>query len=485
MNNTPSLTLDQIADMAMTERGFLPDYPREVVQQVDAMPDTLPYTGSPRDLRDKLWFSIDNPDSKDLDQLTYAEASEDGSFKAYIAVADVDSRVAKLSPTDKYAAHNTTSVYTPTKIFPMLPIRLSTDLTSLNPGVDRQAMVVEVKVSADGSFSPGEIYRALVHNKAKLSYPIVSDFLEQDTPLPEQFDEIRQLGQNVHLQDRIAQAIEQHRNKQGALGFETIEYFPEIVDGKPVGIREAVHRRADSLIENFMIAANVCVTLTLQRLGRPTLQRIVRQPKNWDRIVALARLEGIKLPKAPDSVTLMEFLNTMRARDPLRFPDLSLSIIKLIGRGEYVVIGPHAPTPGHFDLALREYAHTTAPNRRFPDLVMQRLLKCGLDGVESPYTLDDLDQYATHCTQKEDDATKVERRVRKSAAAMVLSSKIGHRFEGLVTGAAEKGTWVRLLHPPVEGRLVHGCAGLDVGDCVTVTLVSVDVLQGHINLAAC
>jgi exoribonuclease-2 len=474
------IRLTEIAELAMRERGFFSEFPKQVENEVSALHSAAEPRRAPivRDMRQVLWVSIDNDDSLDLDQLTFAQKGMAGIDKIFIAVADVDSLVKKGSAIDRYAGHNTTSVYTPTKNFPMLPPKLSTDLTSLNPDVDRSAVVVEIDVDQNGEFIHWEIYPAAVRNKGKLTYNKVAAFLEhgQKSYSPE-------INTQLTLQDEIAQRILAYRIQAGALSFASIEVEPLVRDEWAIGLVERVQNRAHHLIENFMIAANVAVSRFHADKKLPTIRRIVRQPERWERIVALAQEKGTRLPNKPDSKALRDFLTAQEKKDPERFPDLSLAIIKLIGRGEYVLGLPGEIPPGHFDLALLYYAHSTAPNRRYPDLIMQRLLKSYLYSDPLPYTHAELTSIATRCTEKEDDATKVERRVRKSAEAMVLSSQIGHTFPAFVTGASPKGTWVRLLIPPIEGKLVQGFQGVDVGDRVSVKLIKVDIANGFIDFA--
>ncbi|PIS02842.1 MAG: exoribonuclease II [Chlamydiae bacterium CG10_big_fil_rev_8_21_14_0_10_42_34] len=474
---TERLTLEKIAHQAMLEKGFVPDFPPPLLHELESIKAPAPPHEPIRDMRRLLWVSIDNDDSKDLDQLTYAEHD-----RIYIAVADVDAIVKKGSVIDHRAAHNTTSVYTPTKVFPMLPPKLSTNLTSLNPDTDRCAIVVEVKVDQSGHFELSDIYHALVHNHAQLSYTCVGALLEHTickNPMPK----ILGLKEQLILQDRFAQKIQEYRNKQGALEFGVIQLHPVIIDGIAVDLEEIGRNRAHKLIENFMIAANVASTRYLKDRGLPTLKRVVKTPKRWDRIVALANSLGGDLPSQPDPKALRHFLLEQQQSAPLQFPDLSLAMIKLLGRGEYVLGIPGKKSPGHFDLAERDYTHATAPNRRFPDLIMQRLLKSSLFDLKPAYTQKELAALAAHCTQKEDDATKVERLLLKCAAAMVLRKDVGKVFTAMVTGASPKGTWVRLEDPPIEGKLTKGFKGLDVGDYLKVKLIHVDVHNGHIDFA--
>ena len=465
----------------MVERGLLADFPSEVSQQLDtiaAAAEPRP-SKSFRDMRHLLWVSIDNDDSRDLDQVTFAENIHPGKDRIYVAVADVDAIVKRGSPIDRYALHNTTSVYTPTKVFPMLPPKLCYDLTSLNEQCDRCAIVVEMTVNEEGKYELCAVYPALVRNRAKLAYNKVADWIERDIPLPISKDLLEQLK----LQDACAVRIQQYRTEQGALGFETLEVQPIVVNEQVVRLEEKAVNRAHKLIENFMIAANVCMSRYFTDWNLPVMRRIVKTPKRWSRIVQLANQLGERLPPRPNVKALRDFLYKQRRFNPAQFPDLSLSIIKLLGRGEYVLGIPGGPAPGHFDLALRDYAHTTAPNRRFPDLVMQRLLKSQLYGEAIPYRRSELIHIAKECTKKEDDAVKVERRLIKCAAAMMLVHLVGHQYKAMVTGASRKGTWVRITNPPIEGRLTHGFEEVDVGDWIAVQLIRVDIRNGHIDFS--
>lgn len=469
------IALDEIAKEAMKERGFIPEFPPAVLQEVEGLAGPASGHRNYRDMRDKLWISIDNPESRDLDQLTYAEEG-----KIYVAVADVDALVKKGTAIDGYAAHNTTSVYTPTRIFPMLPLKLSNDLTSLNPHTDRCAIVIEVKVDKEGKFELEDLYPAIVRNQAKLDYPCVGALLEGlvcKITLPP----IPGLREQLHLQDEIAQKIQQYRNRQGALEFGEVQLKAIVVEGIPVDLEEEGRNRAHKLIENSMIAANVAATHYLKERELPILRRVVKKPKNWLRIVKLAKDLGEELPPKPEPKALRRFLLKQQKENPLSFPDLSLAIIKLLGRGEYVLGLPGKFSPGHFDLAEHEYAHATAPNRRFPDLIMQRLLKHSLFSQERAYRNEELAKLALHCTEKEDDAAKIERRMLKCAAAAIFQKRIGETFSAMVTGAGPKGTWVRLQKPPVEGKLVRGFEGADVGDFIRVKLIRVDIVNGHID----
>ena len=468
----------------MVEAGFEPDFPPAVVAETNAM------TGPPRDpdpavrdLRGRLWCSIDNDDSRDLDQLSVSEPLAGGATRILVAVADVDAAVKKGSAIDSHAATNTTSVYTPAGVFPMLPERLSTDLTSLNQDEERLAIVVDMTVGPDGATRTSEVYRAVVLNRAQLAYDGVAAWLDGTAPAPGRLQAVSGLDEQIRVQDRAAQAMKSTRHEHGALSLESGEARAVFADGVLTDLRPDEKNRAKELIEEFMVAANSCVVAFLEARKAPSLRRLLRTPERWDRIVSLAADVGESLPADPSAGALQEFLLRRRAADRARFPDLSLSVIKLLGSGEYAVQWPGQRVEGHFGLALRDYAHSTAPNRRFPDLVSQRLVRAALRGEPVPYGRDELEALARHCTEQEDDAAKIERRVRKSVAAALLSGRIGKRFDGIVTGASSKGTWVRVQHPTAEGKVVRGADGLDVGDRVAVKLVAADVERGFIDFA--
>ncbi|NJD55840.1 MAG: RNB domain-containing ribonuclease [Nitrospirae bacterium] len=476
------LILRRIARRVMLERGLLPDFSKEAIAELDTIRSAA--IGRPpevRDLRSLLWCSIDNDDSRDLDQLTVAESMQDGSTKIRVAVADVDAIVRSGSAIDGHAKHNTTSVYTDALIFPMLPEKLSTDLTSLNLDEDRIAIVVEMVVSSDGMLKDGDICRAAVSNKAKLAYNSVAAWLEDAGPLPEEIGRVEGLAGNLRMQDQAAQKMKAFRHEHGALNFETIQ-TRALFDGDEIrDLEEHRRNRAKDIIEDFMVAANGVTARFLASRTFPSLRRVVRTPKRWERIVEVAEEHDYTLPRQPDSKALEQFLIKAKGDDPVRFPDLSLTIIKLMGAGEYVAEFPGETAPGHFGLAVKDYSHSTAPNRRYPDLVTHRLLKAALSGKSVPYLPDELEGLARHCTEQEDAAVKVERQVGKSAAALLLEPRIGETFDGIVTGAAAKGTWVRIFHPPVEGKLVEGFKGADVGHKVRVQLVHTDVDKGFID----
>ena len=474
--------LRNIARRAMIERDLLPDFSAAAMAELARIQGaaTDRHAGM-RDLTGLLWASIDNDDSRDLDQLTVAEPRPDRSVKILVAIADVDALVTKESALDAHAKHNTTSVYTSGDMFPMLPEKLSTDLTSLGEGQDRLAIVVEMMIAEDGAVLSSTLFRALVHNHARLAYNGVAAWLAGEAPAPERVTAVSGLDAQLRLQDQVAQRLKVRRHQQGALSLETIE--PRAVfDGELLtDLRVEQKNRAKELIEDFMIAANQATVSYLRGKGVPSFRRILRSPERWQRIIEVAARWGEHLPPEPDARALEAFLVARRKADPLRFPDLSLAIVKLIGRGEYILDQSKDGAPEHFGLAVKGYTHSTAPNRRFPDLITQRLVKATLAGTPTPYQPEEVKYLADHCTEKEDDAEKVERRLRKSAAALLLESRIGQRFEAIVTGASDRGTWVRLLEPPVEGRVVTGTSGLDVGDSVRVELISTDVERGYID----
>jgi exoribonuclease-2 len=484
--NTPveshRMLLQNIAHQAMLDNGLLPDFSSAALAELDQLQSpALSADASLRDMRDRLWCSIDNDDSRDLDQLTVAEALPGGQVKILVSVADVDSLVKDGSPIDEHARHNTTSVYTPAEIFPMLPEKLSTDLTSLNFSEERLSIVVEMVIDVDGTLQNADVYRARVTNKAKLAYNSVAAWLEGSGPMPEAIAAVEGLAENLRLQDQTAQKMKALRETHGALSLQTIETTPVFDGDQLLALEVEEKNRAKELIEDFMIAANGVVARSLSAWKFPSIRRVVRIPKRWDRIVEIAAEHNFTLPANPDSKALEEFLVKEKAADPLRFPDLSLTVIKLLGSGEYVAELPDGDAPGHFGLAVKDYGHSTAPNRRYPDLLTERLVKAALEGQAVPYTKGELDLLATHCTEAEDAANKVERQVEKSAAALLLQSRLGEQFDAIVTGASDKGTWVRLLTIPVEGKLVRGFEGLDVGHRVRVQLISVDVQRGFID----
>jgi exoribonuclease II len=475
--------LKHLAGDAMRAHGLAPDLPPAAVAQANAA--TLATESGPeiRDLRSLLWSSIDNDDSLDLDQIEVAESVGGGQCKLRVGIADVDSVIKAGTAVDQHARINTTSVYTAAEIFPMLPERLSTNLTSLGQDQDRLCVVIEMTVEANGMLGASSIYRARVRNRAKLAYRSVAAWMQGTGPAPARVGAVAGLEEQLRLQDGVAQALKRSRQSKGALEFDTAENRAVYQDGVLIDLQPDPKNRAQELIEEFMIAANGVTARFLQQHGRSSLRRILRTPKRWDRIVQLAKDAGEKLPPAPDAIALNAFLSKRRQVDPSRFADLSLAVIKCLGAGEYVAEGPAQKPEGHFGLAVRDYTHSTAPNRRFPDLMTQRLVKAVLQNRPSPYNDTELPTLASHCTEQEANAKKVERQIEKSAAAMLLGSRIGSRFEGIVTGASDKGTWVRIAGPAAEGRVVKNFQGLDVGNHVQVQLLHVDVARGFIDFA--
>jgi VacB/RNase II family 3'-5' exoribonuclease len=466
----------------MLDQGFLPDIPAEAQQQVDRIhiqPDP-----SLRDLTNLLWSSIDNDDSRDLDQIEWAERAG-GKIRVLVAIADVDSAVAKGTPVDRYASRETTTVYAGPHTFSMLPERLSTDLTSLSEGGERAAVVIEFAVASDGSFNATAFYRARVRNHAQLTYNAVGAWLEGKAAAPPKVAASPELQAQLKLQDEAAQQLREARHRLGALTFDRVEAQPVMTDGHVTAIAARVSNRAAHLIEDFMIAANETMAQSLQAAGVSSIRRVVKAPERWARIVALAEGLHEKLPPEPDAGALDAFLVRRKAADPLHYEDLSLSVLKLMGPGEYVLSRSGDAAPGHFGLAAHDYTHSTAPNRRFADLVAQRLVKALIEHTPAhapaPYTDEELDAIARNCTLREDAARKVQRNMLKRMAAVALAPRVGATFDAVVTGATPKGVFVRVLDPPVEGRVMRGEQGLDVGDRLRVKLIATDPERGFID----
>jgi exoribonuclease-2 len=478
-------TLVVAAHAAMIEHGFQPDFPAAAAAELSAIQahPALPAAAGAQDLRNLLWSSIDNDTSRDLDQIEWAEQLADGRIRVLIGVADVDARVSEGTVLDGHAKSETTSVYTGVKVFPMLPSELSEGITSLNENEDRVALVIEYAVDQAGTATDGKCYRALVRNRAQLAYNAVGAWLEGRGPAPAKVAASSDLAAQLKLQDAAAQRMVGGRFQHGALDLETVETRPVMLADQAVDIARLEKNRATSLIEEFMVAANGVIARTFEAAGVASIRRIVRTPKRWDRIVELAEGLGTTLPAEPDSKALNDFLLAQKQKDPDHFPDLSLAVVKLMGPGEYVLVKPNEVSPGHFGLAVQDYTHSTAPNRRFPDVVTQRLMKAWLAKVAQPYSADDLNAIAVHCTLMEDNARKVEREMQKRIAAVVLHSRIGQSFPAIVTGVNNYGVFVRTLNPHVDGMVVSGGKGLDVGDKVTVKLVSTDPVRGFIDFA--
>ena len=475
--------LTQLACNAMQAHHLETGFSSAALQQLAAISAATPPDEAAlrdiRDLRDLPWCSIDNDDSRDLDQLTVLTPLGD-NLRLYVAIADVDALVPKDSPLDLQARANSATVYTSACIFPMLPERLSTDLTSLNPGVDRLALVTQMDFSANGQLLGASVYRARVHNHAQLAYDAVALWLTGDGPLPAAAQAVPEMAFQLRAQDALAQSLRALRHTNGSLEFET--FAPRAVfDGdRVVNIVQQVQNRARQLIEEIMVAANGCNARFLAHAGHGSLRRVVRSPERWQRIVDFASQFGTALPAQPDARALEAFLAERHAADPVHFPDVSLVIVKLMGSGVYQVEAPGDVAVGHFGLAVRDYTHSTAPNRRYPDLVTARLIKAVLAGLPPPYSVAELATLAAHCTRQEDAIRKVERSLRKSEAALLLQHQIGSVFDGVITGNAIDGLWVRLFTPPVEGRL-HAARARAVGDLVRVRLLSTDFARGYID----
>jgi VacB/RNase II family 3'-5' exoribonuclease len=471
------------ASAEMVREGFHPEFPDGSDGQVADIRAALEVSTnvSGRDLRALLWSSIDNDTSRDLDQIEVAERT-DGGIRVMVGIADVSAVVLKDTPVDRYAAEQTQTVYTAVRNFSMLPTELSTDLTSLNENEDRAAVVVEFVVTPEGQVQAASIYTALVRNRAQLAYNHVGPWLEGKTGPDAKVAASAELQAQLRLQDEAAVALHAQRVRMGALEFSRAEADPVVVDGKVQSIRTAFHNRATDLIEELMIATNETMARTLRAAKRSCIRRVVRSPERWARIVELVARHGTTLPAQPDSGALNAFLQAQRVADAVHYPDLSLSIIKLMGPGEYVLAkGDDNEQQGHFGLATQDYAHSTAPNRRFVDLVTQRVVKAMLANEPPPYSDDELATIAKHCNERESAGRKVERAMVKRVAAVALEGSIGRNFHGVVTGASDKGVYVRVFDPPVEGKVVRGEQGLDVGDTVNVTLLHTDPQHAFID----
>ena len=482
-NRTAHIDLQAVAKQIMLEHGFEPDFPPGVPQQLadlKAHPPQASPGGNIRDLRQLLWSSIDNDTSRDLDQIEVAERLPGGEIKVLVGIADVDAFVRQQSPIDEHAAKETTTVYTGIGNFPMLPEELSTGASSLLESADKLSIVIEFSVSPDGPVSSSNVYPAIVRNQAQLAYDSVGAWLEDRGPAPAKVAASAALQAQIKLQNEAAQTLRKQRYQNGALNIDTAEVHPVVLNQQVVDVVNQQRNHATDLIEDFMIAANGVVARMLEKVS--SLRRIVKTPERWDRIVQLAAMQSEKLPSQPDSKALNDFLLRRKAADPDRFADLSLAVIKLIGPGEYVLERPGDPEQGHFGLAVQDYTHSTAPNRRFADIVTQRLIKSVLGGQPAPYSDDELTAIASNCTLKEDAARKVEREMSKRIAALAMSNKIGSTFDAIVTGVTPRGTFVRVLQPHIEGLLTQA-QGVDVGDKLRVKLTRTDVQRGFIDFA--
>ena len=469
----------------MLNAGFQPVFEPEVLRQVALIESgsVLPETtdGEIKDLRSLIWSSIDNRESRDLDQIEWAERLSSGNIRLLIAIADVDAVVPEFTPIDTHASANSMTVYTGQAIFPMLPEALSTDITSLAQDADRLSMVTELEIDATGKTVASRFFRAWTHNFAKLAYEEVGEWLEATAEIPVGVKRIAGLEAQIRLQAEAGELIRRRRVEEGALEFETVEASPIVEDGKVVRLEVTRKNPARLMIENFMIAANSAMAGFLEANSIPSIQRVVRSPRRWDRIMEIAAKFGTALPEIPDPKPLSLFLEARKLADPDHFAELSLSIVKLMGPGEYVVVRSKNDHAGHFGLAAYSYTHSTAPNRRYADVIVQRCLKAALAKLPAPYAPEKLIEIATHCTERENAARKVERTMRKVTSALWMRERLGDKFEAIVTGKANKGTFVRLNHPPVEGRLTHSEPGIDVGDRIRVRLVHADPESGHID----
>jgi VacB/RNase II family 3'-5' exoribonuclease len=482
--NSSHIDLQAVAKTVVQQHGFQPDFSPAVqqqLQQLRANPPAIAAAGTVRDLRSQLWSSIDNDTSRDLDQIEVAERLSNGDTRVLIGIADVDTFVPKQSAIDQHAARETTTVYTGIRNFPMLPEELSTGKTSLLEQQDCLSVVTEFVVDSGGHVTSSDVYRALVRNQAQLQYNSLGAWLEGTAAAPPKVAASADLQAQLRLQDVVAQKLKARRYENGALSLETEETLPMVLNAQVVDVVKQQKNRATELIEDFMIAANGVVARMLEKVS--SLRRIVKQPERWDRIVQLAATYSEKLPADPDSKALNDFLIKRKTTDPDHFADLSLAVIKLIGPGEYVLERPGEPAPGHFGLAVQDYTHSTAPNRRFADMVTQRILKAMLGGQPNPYSDNELTLIAANCTERGDAARKVEREMSKRLAAVAMQNRIGAIFDAIVTGATPKGTFVRVAQPPVEGLLAQGQQGVDVGDKLRVKLIRVDVQRGFIDFA--
>jgi len=483
MTSTPDLR--SIARRAMISSGLATDFPPEVLREAESLTKTIahPTNGSVRDMREVLWSSIDNHESRDLDQVEYVDRLPDGRLRLLIGIADVDVFVPKGSAIDRHAFANTVSVYTPAVIFPMLPEQLSTDKTSLLEGQDRLAVVIELRITREGAVLSKDVYRAAVRNHAKLTYGEVGEWLEGRSPAPGGVTNVVGLEEQIGLQLEATERLHALRKENGALELETVEAEPILSGGEVIRLDIKRHNLAQSIIESFMIAANTAMAEFLQERGVASLRRVVRTPERWPQIVRMAASFGATLQSQPDARALSDFLTRRKAADPESYADLSLSVLKMLGGGDYKVEAPGLEQEGHFGLAVHDYTHSTAPNRRYPDLITQRCLKAVIAGEAPPYTREELEEIADRCNRMESAARKVERTAEKSAVAVLLSGRRGETFDGIVTGVKERGTFVRLITPPADGRIIKGEEGLSVGDKVQVRLISTEPERGFIDFA--
>jgi exoribonuclease-2 len=488
MNQLKTSELRALARQDLIENEFTTDFPPPVVEAVESLNEQKIISRaladpSVKDLRPLLWSSIDNAASLDLDQVEYAEKLANGDIRLLVGIADVDEFVPQGSLIDDFAARNTVSIYAGTEVFPMLPERLSTDLTSLRADTDRLSVVTEMTVCLDGDVQIVDIYRAVTHNYAKLSYEETGAWLDGRGKIPEAVTAVAGMEAQIRLQQEAAARLHKFRKRKGALEFETIESKPIIEGDAIVDVQSEPYNSARSIIENFMVTANVEMAEFLENRNLLSLRRVVKTPERWNRIVEIARAFGETLPHMPDSIALAEFLEKRKKADPLHYPDLSLSVIKMLGAGEYVVQKPGEDAGGHFGLAVSDYTHSTAPNRRYTDLIVQRLVKATIEGKPEPYTFEELNAIAERCNERESAARKVERQMRKTIAAGVMTDRIGETFQAIVTGVTPRGTFARIINPPVDGRIVEGESGLEVGEKIPVRLIKTDARSGFIDFA--
>jgi VacB/RNase II family 3'-5' exoribonuclease len=485
MNQKLSISeIEKISLNAMVENGFHPNFPHPVWDELKTFENKqISSDSSIKDLQNLCWSSIDNDSSKDLDQIEYAEALPNGDIRLLIGIADVDEYVKKDSAIDDFAKNQTVSVYTEPKIFPMLPAAVSENLTSLLPGVERLAVVIEMIIKENGDVPDHSIYRALTRNYAKMTYSEVGAWLDAKAVEPDDFSKVEGLREQILVQQKAAVRLINYRQKRGSLEFESIESAPVFKDGEAKDLQIVKTNSARKIIENFMVAANVEMAEFLEEKNLTCISRVVKTPARWERIREIARKYGEDLPVEPDSNALAEFLQKRKSINPEQFPDLSLSIVKLIGAGEYVVQKPHEIGEGHFGLAVRDYTHSTAPNRRFPDLIVQRMVKSALRGEKPPYTDEELAEIAGQCNERESAARKVERKMRKVIAASIMQTRIGETFDAIVTGITPSGTFARILRPPVDGRVVNGEEKLQVGEKIRVKLLATNIHNGYIDFA--
>ncbi|UUX93834.1 RNB domain-containing ribonuclease [Methanoplanus endosymbiosus] len=475
--------LKAIARDAMKSYGFAPRFPDQVIRESENIsgrifPDNVTEAA---DLRHLLWSSIDNFDSKDLDQIEFCEEKDGGIINVKVAIADVDCYVPKDSATDRYAAYNTTAVYTGVETFFMIPFKLCGNISSLLPGKDCQAVVAEYDILPDGDIEHVGVYRAVVSNKAKLIYEEVGNWIEKKGSIPDDVGSIPGLKDQILLQHKASLRLRKFRMQNGALDLETAEARPVMRGNDVSDIISMKQNEAHRIIEEFMVAANRTFAGFLMDAGVPMTHRVVKIPEKWDLICEVVAGYGVTLPDSPDSKALTEFLAGQRVSDPKTFPDLSLTIVKLLGHGEYVPYNPGDAPVGHFALAVPDYTHSTAPNRRYNDLIIQRIVKSVLDGKKVPYTPGELERLSVRMTDRDKASQKVERFMLKSAAAVLLSKSIGKVFDAIVTGASGRGTYVRIYDPPVEGRVMEGYEGLYVGRKVKVSLLMTDAYRGYID----